>query len=550
MSRSSKGVRPSLDGHRFDVVIVGGGINGVAIAQECARAGKRTLLVEKSDFGAGTTSRSSRIIHGGLRYLEHGELGLVRESLRERERLLRSHPHLVRRRKFVLAIRDGRGLRSALAIRAGLFLYGRFAKSPREQMTSCSFEDALQAGGDLACFNYEDAQCEFPERLIAEWLGHAVRAGAEVRNHTDALELELAAGAVRGIRLRDQFSGDEAAVACDTVINATGPWVDRFCAQARVPARKRLVGGVRGSHVVLPSFPGAPTNPVYSEAEDGRPIFLLPWNGQLLLGTTEVFDNADPGDAAPSQAEIEYLFHSLHRLMPGNGLSIRDTRYAFAGVRPLPYSPGATASDIPRGHQLIDHADEGARGVISVVGGKLTMALRLARDCARKIGIKVGEPAIDLCAAPSSDGICSALRQWASQVRGVLGIPQETAFAIAQWHGADALTVTRLAAADPVWRTPICSHTPHILAEVATAVRYEKAVTLGDILLRRVPVALGPCWSAECSQEAAEKIGYALGWTLSRIDEELEGFEAERRAFLHPKENAWSPTLTQRSSRS
>src|SRR6267378_335338 len=164
--------RAPLDGQHFNVAVIGGGINGVAVARECARAGKRTLLVEQNDFASGTTSRSSRVIHGGLRYLEHGELGLVRESLRERERLLRSHPHLVRRRKFVLAIRDGRGLRSALAIRAGLFLYGRFAKSPREQLTSCAFEDALQAGGDLACFNYEDAQCEFPERLIAEWLSH------------------------------------------------------------------------------------------------------------------------------------------------------------------------------------------------------------------------------------------------------------------------------------------------------------------------------------------------------------------------------------------
>jgi len=540
-------VRTSLDGQRFGVVIVGGGINGVAIAAECARAGKRTLLVEKSDFGAGTTSRSSRVIHGGLRYLEHGELGLVRESLRERERLLRTHPHLVRRRKFVLAIRDGRGLRSALAIRAGLFLYGRFAKAPREQATSCAFEDALQAGEDLACFNYEDAQCEFPERLIAEWLSQAVRAGAEVRNHTEALEVELAGGAVQGIRLRDESSGDESVVACDTVINATGPWVDRFCVQARVPSRKQLVGGVRGSHVVLPIFPDAPTNPVYTEAEDGRPIFLLPWNGQLLLGTTEAFDDGDPRDAAPSQAEIEYLFTALHRLIPNNGLTVRDAHYMFAGVRPLPYSPGATASDIPRGHHLIDHADDGAQGVISVVGGKLTTAMRLARDCSRKIGIKVGEPALDMCAAPSSDGICSALRQWAHQVSGVLGISQETAFAIAQWHGADALTVTRLAATDQVWQTPICSHTPHILAEVAKAVRYEKAITLGDILLRRVPVALGACWSAECSQEAAERIGYALGWTLSRIDEELEEFETERRAFLHPQAEARSPRLTQRS---
>ena len=309
---------PTLDSRHFDVVVVGGGINGVAIAQECARGGKRTLLVEKDDFGAGTTSRSSRVIHGGLRYLEHGEIGLVRESLREREQLLRSHPHLVRRKKFVLAIRDGSGLHSALAIRAGLWLYGRFAGVARQGSGGSEMEAALQRGESLACFSYEDAQCEFPERLIAEWLAGAIRLGAEVRNHTEVLELSLAAGRVRGVRLRDARSGAEWAVTCDSVMNATGPWADRFCAQAGVLTSKRMIGGVRGSHVVLPIFSGAPSHPVYTEAEDGRPIFLLPWNGQLLLGTTEVRDDGDPGDAAPSQSEMEYLFSALNRLIPGN----------------------------------------------------------------------------------------------------------------------------------------------------------------------------------------------------------------------------------------
>ena len=207
----------------------------------------------------------------------------------------------------------------------------------------------------------------------------------------------------------------------------------------------------------------------------------MPWNGQLLLGTTEAFDDGDPGDTQPSQTEVDYLFAALHRLLPRNGLTQGDVRYSYAGVRPLPYSPGAVASNIPRGHDLVDHADDGAQGIDLRRRREADDSGKTARDCARKIGIKVHEPAIDLCAVPSSDGICSALRQWAHQVSGVLGISQETAFAIAQWHGAEALTVTRLAASDPVWRTSICSHSPHILAEVAKAVRHEKAVSLGDI---------------------------------------------------------------------
>jgi glycerol-3-phosphate dehydrogenase len=538
-----------LDGKHFDVVVVGGGINGVAIAGECARAGKRTLLVEKSDFGAGTTSRSSRIIHGGLRYLEHGELGLVRESLRERERLLRSHPHLVRRRKFVLAVQDGRGMRSALAIRAGLFIYGKIAHVRQNDFSTTALEDSLQVGGKLACFDYQDAQCEFPERLVAEWLRAAIRAGAEARNHTEVLEAKFVNGAVRRLRLRDALTGDESHVDCDWLINATGPWADRFCAQAGVPSRTRMVGGVRGSHIVLPTFPGAPENPVYTEAQDGRPIFLLPWNSQLLLGTTEVFDDGDPGEAAPSLHEIDYLLRHLSRLFPNCGLSARDVRYGFAGIRPLPYAPGENAAAISRRHVLFDHAHDGAGGVISVIGGKLTTAAKLARDCVRKIGIKVAEPAIELCAAPSSDGIDSALEQWARQMSSAAGISQASAHAIAEWHGAEALSVTRLAASDPVWRAFICDHSPHILAEVAQAMRYEKAITLGDVLLRRVPVALGACWSEECSHQSAEKIGRAFGWTSTRISSELEQFEAERAAFLHPSEREWRPQLTQSGRR-
>jgi glycerol-3-phosphate dehydrogenase len=541
--------RAPLDGKHFDVVVVGGGINGVAIAGECARAGQRTLLVEKSDFGAGTTSRSSRIIHGGLRYLEHGEIGLVRESLRERERLLRSHPHLVRRRKFVLAVQDGKGMRSALAIRAGLFIYGRIAHVRNTSSRGTALEESLQAGGKLACFDYQDAQCEFPERLMAEWLTAAIRAGAEVRNHSDLLEASFTNGVVRRLRLRDALTGAESQVDCDWLINATGPWADRFCAQAGVPSRTRMVGGVRGSHIVLPIFPGAPANPVYTEAQDGRPILILPWNGQLMLGTTEVLDDGNPGEAAPSLHEIDYLLRQLALLFPNSGLGAHDIRYAFAGIRPLPYAPGENASAISRRHVLFHHAHDGGRGVISVIGGKLTTAMKLARDCVRKMGMKVSEPVVDVCAAPSSDGIESALDQWARQISGVIGISRESAHAIAQWHGAEALSVTRLAASDPVWRASICDHSPHIMAEVAQAIRYEKAITLGDVLLRRVPVALGACWSEDCSHESAEKIGRALGWTSARISSELEQFEAERAAFLHPSERVWRPQLTQSGGR-
>src|SRR5215471_19002987 len=209
----------------FDVLVIGGGINGVAIARECARHGRRTLLVEQNDFACGTTSRSTRIIHGGLRYLEHGELGMVRESLHEREHLLEQAPHLVREREFLLVLpRKPRSfMRSSLAVRTGLWLYHRWAGGQRAVDGGlAAFERQLDSGESWSVYSYEDAQCEFPERLVAEWLVDAVAAGAVVRNHTQALEITRSNGHVTGVRLRDAISGQEFKVTASRIVNATG----------------------------------------------------------------------------------------------------------------------------------------------------------------------------------------------------------------------------------------------------------------------------------------------------------------------------------------
>src|SRR6202035_4177928 len=191
--------RAPLEGQHFQVVVIGGGINGVAVARQCAQSGKRTLLVEQNDFASGVTSRSTRIIHGGLRYLEHGELGLVRESVRERERLLRERSHLVHPVHFLFLLNE-QSQRSALKVRAGLWLYQRFAgrkSSPLSEMELKRVERALDAGHQWSMFNYEDAQCEFPERLVAEWMLEAAEAGAVVRNHCEGLAGDVGQGGSR-----------------------------------------------------------------------------------------------------------------------------------------------------------------------------------------------------------------------------------------------------------------------------------------------------------------------------------------------------------------
>ncbi len=525
--------RPPLQDERFQVVVIGGGINGVAIARECARAGRRTLLVEQHDFAAGTTSRSTRMIHGGLRYLEHGEIGLVRESLRERQRLLRERPHLVHPVQFLIALGE-RSRHSALAVRTGLWLYRRLGASRLAingaEWEKRKLERLLDAGHRWSVFNFEDAQCEFPERLVAEWLREAVAAGAVARNHTQVLAVDVAHGRVRGVLLRDSTSDREERVEANWVINATGPWADRVCQRSTIRLRHPLVGGVRGSHIVLSRFAGAPDAAVYSEAVDGRPVFVVPWNDQVLVGTTEVPDSNDPGKTQPSPEEIEYLLRSLSKLFPRVSISAQDIRYAFAGVRPLPYSQSEDPSSVTRGHVLHNHAGDGAERMISVIGGKLTTATELARQCARKIGNGgLRRPAMAVASETVLDPL---LDQWVVQIAEQGGINERSARAIVQWHGRQAMGIARLARDSAAMRAPLCAHSEHIVAEAVHAFRLECAVTLGDVLLRRVPVALGGCWSPLCSREAAVRIGAVMGWSEETTAAELESFEVERAAFL------------------
>ena len=524
--------RPSLDSQHFHVVVIGGGINGVAIARECARAGKRTLLVEQSDFASGVTSRSTRIIHGGLRYLEHGEIGLVRESVRERERLLRERSHLVQPIQFLFLLNE-QSRRSAMKVRAGLWLYQRIAHKQARHMGEVELkriERVLDSGHQWSLFNYEDAQCEFPERLVAEWLTEAVDAGAVVRNHCEVLAVDIAHGRARGVLLRDRNTGKDERVDAAWILNCTGPWVDRICQRSSVRTAKPLVGGMRGSHIVLSRFSGAPNAALYTEAADGRPVFVLPWNDQVLVGTTEVADTGDPGRTAPSNEEIEYLLRMVSQLFPKAKLSIHDIKYAFAGVRPLPYTAGAKPSAVTRRHFLHDHSDEGAVKMISVIGGKLTTAASLARECARKIGIQVPEP--KLIAVGPGSALDPLLDQEVLEIARAGSVSEETARGMMEWHGQRAIDIARMALVSAELRAPICPHSSHIVAEVVEAYRREWAVSLGDVLLRRVPVALGACWSESCSREAALRIGAVLGWNDLALGANLEAFEVERTAFL------------------
>ncbi|HET6853109.1 MAG TPA: glycerol-3-phosphate dehydrogenase/oxidase [Pyrinomonadaceae bacterium] len=377
---------------QFDVVIIGAGINGAGIARDAAMRGLSVLLVDKSDIGTGTTSASTRLIHGGLRYLEHYEFGLVRESLRERETLLKIAPHLVRPLPITIPIYK-HSRRGRATIRAGMIAYDLLSigKSlPRHRMLSrgetLKQSPGLNPEGLLGSALYFDAQVEFPERLVLENVLAARGHGAEVLTYTPVTNFRGEGDSVSGVEFVSEGLSQFARAA--VVINAAGPWVDRLLERAPVQS-PRLIGGTKGSHMVVSPFPGAPTTAIYIEARsDRRPFFIIPWNGKYLIGTTDVRFEDDPDDVRSEPWEIDYLLSETNLAFPSAQLTRERILFTYAGVRPLARTDDKDEQSITRRHFIREHPQ--LKNLLSIVGGKLTTYRSLAEECVDLIFRKLG----------------------------------------------------------------------------------------------------------------------------------------------------------------
>lgn len=387
-------VRPTGTTTGFDVIIIGAGINGAGIARDAAMRGLKVLLIEKGDAGGGTSSASTRLIHGGLRYLEHFEFGLVRESLRERETLLRIAPDLVRPLAISIPIYK-LSKRGRLTIRAGMIFYDLLSAGkslPRHRMLSRTETldrlPGLNPEGLLGSALYYDAQVEFPERLVMENVSSARAFGAKVLTHTRVTNLAARDGKVSGVEFVSDAGAAQFAEA-PVVINAAGPWIDQILERAPVKSPK-LIGGTKGSHLIVPPFPGAPGNALYVEARsDGRPIFIIPWNKLYLIGTTDVRFEGDPDKVRCEPWEIEYLLSETNHALPGAHLTSDDILQTYSGVRPLPVAGDKDEQSITRRHFIRQHPQ--LPNLLSIVGGKLTTYRSLAEECVDLIFQKLGK---------------------------------------------------------------------------------------------------------------------------------------------------------------
>ncbi|MET1231438.1 MAG: glycerol-3-phosphate dehydrogenase/oxidase [Candidatus Limnocylindrales bacterium] len=506
-----------LDSGRFDAVVIGGGILGAGVARELARRGLATLLVERRDFAWGTTARSTRLIHGGLRYLANYDLGVVREGLRERAWQLRRMPNLVTPLPFILPFYH-EPLWHRLRLRAGLTLYDLLSprrSMPRHRFLSRSAAAAIEPGlsteGLSEAALYWDAQVELPERLVLDALRAAEDAGAGVRNHVAATGLRRdASGRVVGVELEATLDGRSAVVSSGRVINATGPWADVTLAGLGLDAAP-LLRLVQGIHVVYDRL--ADHAVAFEHPDDRRLCFAVPWQGMTMIGTTERDVLGGPDEARVTRDEVAYLIRAANRVLPAS--SGTGPLWGSVGVRSLIRESGI-ANRVSRRHLLVDHARDGAPGLTTVAGGKLTAWRSIAaevvdelldrRDRSALGDVDVGH--LTLPPEPSAAAGPYAHRLW-------------------RLYGARATEVSAIADADTWWSLPLLPVGDAIRAEVAHALAVEWAQTLGDVVLRRMMLGFGP----DLGRAAAEAVGAValerLGWDTERVARELAAFDIE-----------------------
>jgi glycerol-3-phosphate dehydrogenase len=528
-----------------DLLVIGGGINGTAIAAAAARRGLSVLLVEKGDLGSGTSAASSKLIHGGLRYLQYGEFGLVRESLRDRELLLRTRPHLVRPIELLIPVRVGDPV-PAWKLEAGLFLYDRLAASRQlpfhrrlSREETLAREPHLEPVALRGGFVYPDAQIVYPERLCVELAREAAEAGAIIRTYTELIGIRRQEGRVVGASLGLPETDHPEPIAARLTVNAAGPWVDAVCQLLGEP-RAPLLGGTKGSHLVARRPAAGPRGPLYAAAEsDGRPFFVLPWREMLLIGTTDMRYQGDPSEAAVETFEIEYLLRETATLFPSAQLTEDEIIYTYAGVRPLPASRSAAAR-ITRRHQIVDHGVEGAAGFWSIVGGKLTTHPTLAEQVVDRAIRWLGEPTGKACSGPRSFAVSTegsdveTFRRSADSQAAGLGLEARQIEYLAGLYGPRAGAVIDRVRRNRALSEQICPRNPDIAAQVEEAVEREWAVTLADFLLRRTGIGSSPCLGLDCAQRAAQMMGRAAGWDESRQAREIGEYQAliERRCRI------------------
>jgi glycerol-3-phosphate dehydrogenase len=519
----------------YDVVVIGGGMAGAGVARDLALRGVSAALIEQGDFASATTSQSSKLIHGGLRYLELFDFSLVRESLRERETLRRLAPHLVRPLPFLVPIYR-ESSRSLVKVRIGLKLYDWLAPGrDRDRyrvlpaVDALSLEPALRARDLRGAGYYFDDLLVYPERLCLENVLSACRLGARAFNYAQVAEIVRdPKGRITGVRARDLLTGRVATLGARIVVNATGPWVDQLRELARVSERgPRILRRTKGIHCLLPKLT---ERAIYHATGDDRMIFVIPWREFSLIGATDSEFDGDLDRLHATGDEVNYLLDEVYKVLPDARVAPTEVVYTYAGVRPLSFEKGKRASDVSRAHRIV--AEERGR-FLSITGTKLTcfrsLAAELGDQVMRTLG-RSGPGRSDQVALDGTDDDVSRVeaRAWldVSGEAAATGLRPETLETLVTTYGRGWSRVIDLAGKVAGGTEPLCPSNPDVVAELHRAVQDEMAVSLQDVLLRRTGIGTSRCQGQDCAESIGRRMAQLLGWTPRRLEAELDAYRA------------------------
>ena len=507
----------------WDLLVIGGGIVGAGIARDAARRGLATALVERGDFASGTSGKTSRLVHGGLRYLAHGKVRLVRQAVRERDLLLEQAPALVRPLAFTLPAYRGKGNRPVI-LRLGLWLYDRLSRKkvlPRRDWLPPEgvrrreprlAPDGLRGGGV-----YYDALTN-DARLVLALVRDAAAHGAVVANYAEATDLLRTADRASGVRLHDRLGEERFELRARTVVNATGVWLDRLR-----PSPSETIRPTKGIHIFLPRDRvgnlGAVT---LTSPRDGRVLFVLPWGDLTLVGTTDTDYAGDPDRVAPDREDVAYLLESVNEAFPSARAGPEDVVSLYAGLRPLIATGKREAeSDISREHEIFQDAD----GLISVAGGKLTTQRAMAEETVDLVTTRLGR------STPCSTRTASfgPPLDAAGRFRA-MGFPDDVAVHLgACYDPADAGRWLE----GPGARERIVAGRPYLWGDVDLAVGTEMAMTLEDVLVRRLGLFYERAdLGRSLARPVAERMATPLGWDSVRLAREVARYESLVDAHL------------------
>lgn len=511
----------------WDVAVIGGGITGAAVARDAALRGFSTALFEKGDYGSGTSAKTTRLIHGGLRYLEYADFALVRESLRERDLLMRQAGHLLRPLPILLPSYRG-GRRGLALVGAGMFLYDLL--SPGKSTPHCtvtgraktlSLAPSLDPGGLRGAGLFYDCQMPVPERFVLENIAAARRAGAVCRNYCAVTRVAETPEGFR-LDLRDE-TGVAASAAARVVVNAAGPWADRVGSLYR-PDLSRKVYATKGAHLVLAERCG---HGVFTEAADGRLVFTLPMGVLTLVGATDTVYDGTPEEARADEGDIAHLLETLGRRRTRRAARA-EVLWTYAGVRPLIHSPSrGSESALTRRHAL--HREGPGGRFLTIVGGKFTIFRQMAEDTVDAVCAALGEKRpcptrkISLCGESGCDA-----------GRAPPSVPPEAWRHLASLYGPRAGEVLAAAGGRSNLLAPLVPGRPDLGVEVAHAVSAEDARHIGDVLLRRLRTSIDRDRGLAALDRVAALMAEPLGWGGARIAEEKARFLREAELASRP----------------